>query len=111
MAESIIYIIDIIILAFLGVQLVSVILFLITEWAMVDYYQFGTFENPTNNFQKFINFGMAFFMGSGYFLYRRFKKYNWITRKFFMLISLVVHGILCMFIYFIIMKPLEWILL
>lgn len=111
MAEAIIYLIKVIISVFLGSQSVSVFLFLIIEWAMVDYYRWGTFEKPTSIFDKVTNFGMAIFMGSGYFLYRRFAKYNWFTRKLFMLSSFVLHGILCIIIFYIITIPLEWIFL
>ena len=50
-------------------------------------------------------------MGSGYFLYSKFEKYNWIKRKLFMLLSLVVHGISSMIIYYTITATLEWIFL
>lgn len=78
---------------------------------MVDYYRWGTFEKPTSIFDKVTNFCMAYFMGSGYFLYSKFEKYNWIKRKFFMLISVAVQGILCLIIYYIITIPIEWIFL
>ena len=98
-----------ILMSLLGLQWGSVLLFLLLEWAMVDYYRFGTFEKPTNIFEKILNIVMAIAMGSGYFLYSKFEKYNWITRKFFMLVSLVIHGILCFIVYFIITIPIEWI--
>ena len=78
---------------------------------MVDYYRWGTFKDPTSIFQKILNIVMAIAMGSGYFLYSKFEKYNWITRKIFMLISLVIHGILCIIVYYIITIPIEWIIL
>lgn len=96
-----------ILMALLGLQWGSVLLFLFLEWAMVDYYRFGTFQKPTNIFDKTLNIIMAIAMGSGYFLYSKFEKHNWIARKIFMLISLVIHCILCIIVYFIITIPID----
>ena len=111
MVEVVIYFLKIIIGYLLCIQWGSVLLFLVLEWAMVDYYRWGTFENPTNVFQKSVNFGMALFMGSGYFLYSKFEKYNWIKRKLFMLLSLLIHGISSMIVYYAITATLEWLFL
>ncbi len=111
MAETIIDFIKNIIIIFLATQSASVFLFLTIEWAIVDYYRNGTFANPTNILDKILNIVMVAFMGSGYYLYNKFSKYNWFTRKLFMLISFVLHGILCIIIFYIITIPLEWIFL
>lgn len=111
MAEAVIYSFKIIFGYLLCIQWGSVLLFLILEWAMVDYYRWGTFKGPTSIFQKILNIIMAIAMGSGYFLYSKFEKYNWITRKFFMLLSLLVHGISSMIVYYMITATLEWIFL
>ncbi|WP_257350763.1 hypothetical protein [Pseudalkalibacillus decolorationis] len=99
MVDEIIYIIKIIIICFICFQWSSVLLFFAAEWVIVDYYKWGVYENPETKFQKVMNFIMNMFLGSGYYFYNRFQKYNWITRKFFMLIALLLQGILSITVY------------
>jgi hypothetical protein len=105
--EESIYLFKVILSCLLGVQNVSVFLFLIIEWAIVDYYKLGTFENPDTIFDNFTNFFMKLFFGSGYYLYRKFQKHNWFIRKLLMLIAWVLHGILCIIIFYLVTLPLD----
>ncbi|WP_242556306.1 hypothetical protein [Bacillus sp. HU-1818] len=68
---------------------------------MMNYYEWGTFRDPSKLFQKVVNFGTGLFMGSGYFVYKRLYKYNWFLRKLYFLIFLVGGGILSIIIYYI----------
>jgi hypothetical protein len=107
MIEEIIYVLKMLFAAYLTVQWTSIFLFFIGEWFMVDYYEYGTFENPKNTFDKVINFGMAFLMGSGYYWYRRFSKQKWIIRKMNMFIFLVLQGIISIITFYIVTVPLD----
>jgi hypothetical protein len=60
---------------------------------IVDYYDWGTWENPQNAFQKAINFLMAFLVGAGPYLYKKFRKYNWFIRRLALLGVLIVGGL------------------
>ncbi|MDQ0230663.1 hypothetical protein J2S19_001919 [Metabacillus malikii] len=95
---------------YLSIQWGSVLLFLFIEWAMVDFFELGTFKKANTFFQKVTNFFMYGLIGSGYLLYIKFKNNSWIIRKIYMLIALVLHGILAIIIYFVITFPLELIL-
>jgi hypothetical protein len=96
---------------FLCAQWSSVFLFLVIEWAIIVYYKFGTFENPESIFGKFTNFFMNFFTGSDYFLYSKFSKLKWIIKEFYMLITLILHGVLSIILYYLITIPLDLIFL
>ncbi|MBD1380442.1 hypothetical protein [Metabacillus arenae] len=111
MIEVIIYFLKVILNCLLGVQWVSVLLFLIIEWAIVDYYRLGFIEKPKSLLDKIGNFFMKLFMGSGYFLYMKFSKQKWILRKLYMLIALILQGILSIIVYYIITLPLDLIFL
>ncbi|KKK38743.1 hypothetical protein WQ57_07080 [Mesobacillus campisalis] len=60
---------------------------------IVDYYDWGTWENPQNALQKIINFLMAFLFGFGPYFYKKFRKYNWLVRRLALLGVLIVGGI------------------
>ncbi|MBN6889705.1 glucan phosphoethanolaminetransferase (alkaline phosphatase superfamily) [Cytobacillus horneckiae] len=94
---------------YLGIQWVSVLLFLVVEWAIVDFYRFGTFKNSSSKLDKITNVGMALLIGSGYFLYSKFSKQKWIVRKLLMLVGLIIHGLLSVIIYYVITLSLEYI--
>ena len=82
-------------------------LFLIIEWAMIDFYKLVTFEKPQSIFDKMTNFFMKLFLGSGYYWYRKFIIHNWFIRKLYMLIALILQGVLSFIIYYIISLPLD----
>lgn len=62
---------------YLGIQWISVLLFLVAEWAMVDYYKMGTFESPKSICEKIPDFTMKFTFCMGFYLYSKFSKDNW----------------------------------
>lgn len=45
---------------YLGIQWISVLWFLVAEWAMVDLYMMGTFESPKSIYEKIPDFIMKF---------------------------------------------------
>lgn len=93
--------------AFLALQWVSIMLFLIAEWAMVDFYKLGTFDNPKSVFDKVPDFIMRLILGTGFYFNNRFSKYNWFTRKLYMLIALILIGVVSIIIYNLITVPLD----
>jgi hypothetical protein len=108
MIEEILYVVKMLFGYLLCIQWASVLLFLIIEWAMVDFYRLGTFENPESILDKITNFFMRLFLGSGYFFYNKFSKHNWFIRKLYMLLALILQGILSIIIYYIISLPLDF---
>ncbi|PAD70358.1 hypothetical protein CHH83_03280 [Bacillus sp. 7586-K] len=109
MIEEILYVFKMLFAYYLSIQWGSVLLFLVIEWAMVDFFELGTYKKANSTFQKITNFFMYGFIGSGYILYKKFEKNKWLVRKIYMLIALVLHGILAIIIYFVITFPLEFI--
>ncbi|MBD1380438.1 hypothetical protein [Metabacillus arenae] len=105
--EEIVYFTKAILACLLGIQLVSVFLLMVIEWYMVDYYEFGTFENPESIFDKIHNFFMQLFHGSGYFFYKRYRKKIWILRKLYMLIALILQGVASIIVFYILTLPLD----
>jgi hypothetical protein len=78
---------------------------------IVDYYDWGTWENPQNALQKAINFIMAFIFGAGPYLYKKFRKYNWFTRRLALLGVLIVGGIAAILAYLAIEAVLNFLFL
>jgi len=107
MIADFVYILNIIIGIFLVTQWVSVLLFFVIEWAIVDFYRIGTFDNPESIFDKITNFFMILFLGSGYYLYKKFSKQKWVVRKINMFVALCLHGIISMIIFYLITIPLN----
>ncbi|MDQ0230664.1 hypothetical protein [Metabacillus malikii] len=107
MTIDFIYLISSILGIFLGTQWVSVLLFFAIEWAMVDFYKLGTFENATSILDKLTNFFMMVFLGSGYFLYKKFSGQKWLVRKLSMFIALCLQGIISIIIYYLLTVPLN----
>ncbi|NPC91491.1 hypothetical protein HOO54_04325 [Bacillus sp. WMMC1349] len=95
--------------AILGAQFAYGLTIFLLSSVMMEYYEWGTFKNPTNRFQKSVNFGTALFFGLGYFVYKRLYKYNWFLRKLYFLLFLVVSGILSVFIILIVSDILHYI--
>ncbi|MDQ0230662.1 hypothetical protein [Metabacillus malikii] len=107
MIADFVYIFEFVLGYFLGIQWVSVLLFFIIQWAMVDFYKLGTFDNPKSIFDKLTNFFMITFLGSGYFLYKRFSKQKWVVRKLSMFVALCLQGIISIIMYHLITIPLN----
>ncbi|WP_243291004.1 hypothetical protein [Bacillus sp. FJAT-47783] len=109
MIEEILYVFEVVLGAFLCLQWGSILLFFLLEWAIVDYYEWGTFERPKSIIDKIQNVCMMLVFGSGYFWYRKFRQRVWIIRKLYMLIALILHGILSIIIFYIVTLPLDFI--
>ncbi|MCM3616936.1 hypothetical protein M3936_04985 [Sutcliffiella horikoshii] len=88
-------IIKLIIYMLLGAQAAYfIVLFLIGSWAM-EWYEWGTFENPDNLFKKIVNFFTISIFGLAYWVGRKVQNKNFLMRKVIILI--------CGFLYFIVM--------
>lgn len=64
---------------------------------MMEYYEWGTYEQPLTTYQKTVNFIMAFLIGAGPFIYKKLLKYPWWKRKLCMtgsIIAMIVGSIL-----------------
>ncbi|WP_019244413.1 MULTISPECIES: hypothetical protein [Bacillus] len=108
MLEEILYVFKMLFGFFLCIQWASVLIFLIVEWAMVDYYKFGTFEDPESIVDNVQNFAMNLILGTGFYFYSKFSKRNWFVRKLYMFITLIVLGILFIIIFNVITIPLDF---
>lgn len=92
--------IGILLLYLLSIQWGSSFVIFLFESAMIRYYYIlGTYEKPSNLYQKTVNFCMYAMMGAGFYIYLRLRKYNWFVRKFFFLIALIIQGIASIIIY------------
>ncbi|MDR6999332.1 hypothetical protein [Neobacillus niacini] len=99
------------IIYYMGVQMIFSVLVLVLGRAITNQYELGYTENPTNIFQKIINFLMVAIFGLGPYLNKRFMKYSWIKRKLFMLVSIFVLFWVCVIIYYILKAFLDAIFL
>lgn len=91
----------------LALQGVSIFVFLISEWIMVDFYRLGTFENPESIFDRIPDLCMKFILGMGYYFYNKYRRYNWFIRKLLMLITLIVYSFLAIILYYLITIPMD----
>jgi hypothetical protein len=76
--------IELIVIYILGIQVISSILLLILGNTMMDYFKLGFFENTDSLILKMFNAATVFFIGAGYFSYKRLLGYSWIKRKLMM---------------------------
>ncbi|TDL61287.1 hypothetical protein E2R56_29505 [Rhodococcus qingshengii] len=74
---------------FLGVQVIFSILVFLLGRIMLDVYEAGVYENPKTVFQRTFTFVINAFFGIGPYLNKKFLKYSFLKRKFFMLLSIV----------------------
>ncbi|MBG9913423.1 hypothetical protein [Bacillus sonorensis] len=91
------YVIAIILSAQFAFGLVTLLL----GYMIMDYYERGTFSEPSNLFQKFVNGWFALIFGASYFAYKRLYKYNWFLRKLYYALYLLGSGILSIIIFYI----------
>lgn len=56
---------------------------------MMDFYEWGTYEQPVTTYQKTVNFIMAFLIGAGPFIYKKLLRYPWWKRKLYMTGSVI----------------------
>ncbi|MFJ7678986.1 hypothetical protein ACQKL6_05680 [Peribacillus sp. NPDC097197] len=111
MVYNIIEGIRVLLTGFLLTQLSYGFTIFLLESTMTSFYALAIYENPSNRYQKFVNFFMFFLVGSGYHIYLKLRKYNWFLRKLLFLIALLLQGIASVIIYKIIYGTLKAIFL
>lgn len=85
-----------------GVQWVYALTVLLLGSVMVDYYDWGTWEEPQNALQKILTWIMMLLIGIGPYFYKKFrfkKKYNWFTWRLAFLGLLVGGGIVAILVF------------
>jgi hypothetical protein len=87
---------------FLGVQVIFSILVFLLGRIMLDVFETGVYENPKTVFQRTLTFVTNAFLGIGPYLNKKFLKYSFIKRKFFMLISIVIQFFASIIVYYVI---------
>ncbi|WNF22702.1 hypothetical protein [Mesobacillus jeotgali] len=60
---------------------------------IIEYYEWGIFENPSTPYEKTINSLLTITVGVGPFIYKKLYRVNWFFRKIFMLLFLILFGI------------------
>ena len=60
---------------------------------MIEYYEWGRFEDPATPYEKTINTLLSVTAGVGPFVYKKLYKFNWFFRKILMVIFLFLFGI------------------
>src|SRR3954454_15350988 len=84
---------------FLGIQVIFSILVFLLGRIMLDVFETGVYENPKTVFQRTLTFVTNTFLGIGPYLNKKFLKYSFLKRKFFMLISIVVQFFASVIVY------------
>ncbi|WP_043931906.1 hypothetical protein [Bacillus sp. EB01] len=82
-----------------GGQWAFALTILVLGSAMVEYCEWGTWENPKNIVQKTLTFIMVFLIRAGPYIYKKFsfeKKYNWYKWRLAFLGVLIGGGIAAM---------------
>ncbi|WLR41404.1 hypothetical protein LC087_10840 [Bacillus carboniphilus] len=97
------------ILILLGLNWLSILLFLLAEWPMKNYYEGGIIEKPQSILDSITNFVFNILLGSGYILYKKFQKYHLINRKLFLLLSAFLSGVLYLGFFIIATYPFDFI--
>jgi hypothetical protein len=96
---------------FLGIQVIFSILVFLLGRIMLDVFETGVYENPKTVFQRTLTFVTNTFLGIGPYLNKKFLKYSFLKRKFFMLISIVVQFFASVIVYYVIKNLLRAIFL
>ncbi|MFP7299908.1 hypothetical protein [Neobacillus niacini] len=96
---------------YLGVQVIFSILVFLLGSIMLDIYEAGVYEQPKNVFQKTFTFVINALFGIGPYLNKKFIKYPFFKRKFFMLISIVIQLFASVIVYYIVKALLRAIFL
>lgn len=78
---------------------------------MIEYYEWGMFENPSTTYEKTINTLLTVTAGVGPFVYKKLYRVNWFFRKILMLLFLILFGIAGIAIYQIVSIALRSLLL
>lgn len=66
---------------------------------MIEYYEWGIFENPSTPYEKTINTLLTVTVGVGPFIYKKLYRVNWFFRKILMLLFLILFGIVGVIIF------------
>jgi hypothetical protein len=96
---------------YLSVQVMFSILVFLLGRIVLDVYEAGVYENPKTVFQKTFTYVINAFFGIGPYLNKKFSKYSFLKRKFFMLISIIVQIIASIIVYYVIKNLLRAIFL
>lgn len=104
-------IIRILLFYILGIQVMYGVTILLLERTMVNFYLSTLVQNPSNIIHKAMNFSMKITIGSGYYWYSKFAKYNWFLRKIYLLSALIIQIILSIIVYQVIYRTLKAIFL
>jgi len=78
---------------------------------MLNVYEAGVYENPKTVFQRTFTYVINAFFGIGPYLNKKFSKYSFLKRKFFMLIAIVIQIIASVIVYYVIKNLLRVIFL
>lgn len=96
---------------YLGIQVIFSILVFLLGRTMLDIYETGVYENPKTTFRRTLTFVTNAFIGIGPYLNKKFLKYSFLKRKFFMLISIVIQFFASVIVYYVIKNLLRAIFL
>ncbi|MFT9596420.1 hypothetical protein [Mesobacillus sp.] len=79
------YYLDTAIVMWFVVQISYSLLILVLGNVMMEYYEWGTYENAATAYQKTVNSIMGFLIGVGPYMYKKLLKHPWWKRKLYML--------------------------
>jgi hypothetical protein len=96
---------------YLSVQVIFSILVFLLGRIVLDVYEAGVYENPKTVFQKTFTYVINAFFGIGPYLNKKFLKYSFLKRKFYMLISIVGQFCASVIVYYVLKSLLRAILL
>lgn len=71
----------------------------LTGRVMIEYYEWGIFEEPSTPYEKTINTLLTVTAGVGPYVYKKLYRFNWFFRKILMAIFLILFGIVGVIIY------------
>ncbi len=96
---------------YLSIQVIFSILVFLLGSVVLDVYETGVYENPKTVFQRTLTFVTNAFIGIGPYLNKKFLKYSFLKRKFFMLIAIVVQFFASVIVYYVMKNLLRAIFL
>ncbi|WHZ03430.1 hypothetical protein QNH48_01660 [Neobacillus sp. YX16] len=96
---------------YLSVQVMFSILVFLLDRIVLDVFETGVYENPKTVFQRTLTFVTNTFLGVGPYLNKKFLKYSFLKRKFFMLLSIVAQIFASVIVYYVIINLLRAIFL
>ncbi|MEH7115068.1 hypothetical protein V7124_22305 [Neobacillus niacini] len=96
---------------YLSIQVIFSILVFLLGSVVLDVYETGVYENPKTVFQRTLTFVTNAFIGIGPYLNKKFLKYSFLKRKFFMLIAIIVQFFASVIVYYVMKNLLRAIFL